>query len=406
MLVAARRRLYLGGGLRSTSGALTLSGNEITDAVRSAGTEGDGRTVPDRTTGIWEATTNLITNGGAETNPTGHTADGATVGQDAAESKFGAASIEVQTDDAAANEGAYHAFTGAAATAYSASVWAWGSGTVRIALWDDVAGKQASSPVTLTATPQRLTVTATTGAGAASFRVYVETNVQQAITYNYDGLQVEAQPIATPYVETDGDTAARSAARVRIPVASLFTATQGAVYIRARMGFASTTFPHAAPGLFEWPDDGNNLLYAHLDSGGNVTFQRKATSADTANAAWSAWSLGDSVLWGIEWTATTIAASQDGVLLATPTSSTNIPTLAATLADIGSLQVATSGVELDSDVFWVATFAGTLTAADRLALDAIGDKDPDLRALRSMLSSGARPTAVWDGLTGRFERVA
>ena len=178
MRTASRRRLYLGGGLRSTSGALTLSGNEITDAVRSAGTEGDGLTVPDRTTGIWEATTNRNVNGNATTNTTGVTDDGATTTRVTSGTvKFGGTAFESVTDNAGANEGAYEVISGgAAATQYTGSVWVWaasGSPTVRIAIYDDVSGKQASSPVTLTATPQRIEVTATTGGGSSTFRTYV-----------------------------------------------------------------------------------------------------------------------------------------------------------------------------------------------------------------------------------------
>lgn len=52
------------------SSTLTVSGNEITDASRAAATAGDGRTA-DSSFGIWEATTNLVENGGLETNASG-----------------------------------------------------------------------------------------------------------------------------------------------------------------------------------------------------------------------------------------------------------------------------------------------------------------------------------------------
>lgn len=40
---------------------LTVSGNEITDTIRTTGTSGDGRAAPDSSYGIWEGTTNLLT---------------------------------------------------------------------------------------------------------------------------------------------------------------------------------------------------------------------------------------------------------------------------------------------------------------------------------------------------------
>jgi hypothetical protein len=46
---------------------VTASGNEITDVTRSTKTQGDGVNAPDSSYGIWEATTNLVTNGGFET---------------------------------------------------------------------------------------------------------------------------------------------------------------------------------------------------------------------------------------------------------------------------------------------------------------------------------------------------
>jgi hypothetical protein len=57
------------------SNAIAFSGNEITDTKRAANTQGDGRAAPDSSTGIWESTTNLVTNGGFESNTTGWGAD-------------------------------------------------------------------------------------------------------------------------------------------------------------------------------------------------------------------------------------------------------------------------------------------------------------------------------------------
>src|SRR4029077_10532410 len=76
-------------------------GNEITDATRIANTQGDGRTPPDSSFGIWEATTNLCTNGGFETNTKGWVAysprDTATLTRDTSQAKFGTASLKVIT---------------------------------------------------------------------------------------------------------------------------------------------------------------------------------------------------------------------------------------------------------------------------------------------------------------------
>ena len=67
--------------------ALTLSGNEIEDVVREAALEGDGRAV-EASYGLWEATTNLVTNGGFETNTTGWNEQGSTTTRVTAQQKF------------------------------------------------------------------------------------------------------------------------------------------------------------------------------------------------------------------------------------------------------------------------------------------------------------------------------
>ena len=72
---------------------LTTSGNEMTDTTRTTNTQGDGITSPDSSYGIWESTTNLVTNGGAETNITGWTNHGTgVVSRDTSQYKFGGAS--------------------------------------------------------------------------------------------------------------------------------------------------------------------------------------------------------------------------------------------------------------------------------------------------------------------------
>lgn len=73
----------------TTPGTLTVSGKEMTDASRTAAIQGDGRTPPDSSVRIWEVTTNLVTNGGFETNATGWVTTGATLATSAEQAKFG-----------------------------------------------------------------------------------------------------------------------------------------------------------------------------------------------------------------------------------------------------------------------------------------------------------------------------
>ena len=78
---------------------VTSSGNELTDATRTANIQGDGLPLGSGT-GIWEATTNQVTNSGAETTASAGGAQGvgsAAVTRDTTTFKFGAASFKVVT---------------------------------------------------------------------------------------------------------------------------------------------------------------------------------------------------------------------------------------------------------------------------------------------------------------------
>ena len=165
-----------------------------------------------------KAATNLISNGGFETNATGWTARNATetISRITSWTAGGAGAGNILLTAASAGEGAYHAFTGAASTQYTASVTVLpDSGvTARIYLFDNigsfVAGESVAGDGT---TVTRLKVTATTAGGSSTFRVYVrcETAAQATKNIKFDAVQVEAGPAATPYVPTDGATASRTA---------------------------------------------------------------------------------------------------------------------------------------------------------------------------------------------------
>lgn len=353
---------------------VTKSGNEITDASRILAVEGDGIDAAakrDGSCGIWEASTNLVTNGGFETDTTGWVESGATITRDVAEAQFGSASGEFVTANAAANEGGYHVFTGAAATQYTVSAWVWGTGTVHIALYDDVSGKQASSAVTLSATPQRVTKTATTGGGSATFRVYVETNTQQDITFNVDGVQVEVQPIATPYIETDGGTAGRNAGRVQMP-ASLIDETQGWIAIRVRMAYTNNGLPVTNPWFWIWGDGINDRLGGFL-SADSIHFRRANGGAGVSSAlSHGGFSLGDRMTFIFWWSATHQGMSVNGGSLSS-SANANVPTLSATTFDVGCATSVYADAEFDCDFLWVACGTGTLTDAIAAAIYALDD---------------------------------
>lgn len=383
-------------GESGTATSLTLSGNEITDAVRAAGAQGDGL-APEGSMGIWEATTNLITNGGMETNDTGWTDVSATGSRVTSQYKFGAASLEVVTGNAAANEGCYHNFA-ATAAAYTVSAWVRGpgGGTVRMAVRDNAGGSpQTGSAVTLSSSWQRISLT-TTALSSATWRCYVETDSQQSITFQVDGVQVEQQPLATPYVETDGGTASRSAGRVQVPVAAVLDETQGWVAIRFRSGWGNSSEPVGGSGFLSWFDWRDNsttrLAFAYRESTNTLYHYRKnAGTGAEGNGPALALSVGDAATAIMSWTATQIASSANGSVFTTQAAGTGIPALAATQFDVGG-----EAHNADDDVFWFACGLGTLTDADAANIHAWGSPDP----APGLFPTAADLTMIWRAIDG------
>lgn len=75
---------------------LTVTGNEVTDAVRALGTDGDGLAA-ETSFGIWPSSTNLMPNGGFETDTDGWAeyGSGASISRVATSPKFGSSCLEV-----------------------------------------------------------------------------------------------------------------------------------------------------------------------------------------------------------------------------------------------------------------------------------------------------------------------
>ncbi len=357
------------------SALLTVSGNEITDAVRQANLQGDGLTYPDGTCGVWQAATNLAVNGNATTNTTGVTNLSATTTRvTTGTHKFGASHFETVTANASGVEGAFEAISGgAASTQYTISVWAWaasGSPTVRLSIYDDVSLNRYSSTATLTSTPQRISVTATTGVASTVWRTYIITNVQQAATFQWGGIQTETGAIASPYVETDGGTATRAAGRVQVPVAGIANSTQMWFAARTRMGWASTT-TLGGPGILSWGDTTNDIRFVYDSSAADKFLLRRKFGAGATNVSATsvAFSAGGILTTIADWTATTLAASTNGLAFVSG-ADTNVPSL-TTPIDLGTDPVIGAGRELDGDFFWWAMGLGTLSDFDAAVIGAL-----------------------------------
>jgi type IV pilus assembly protein PilA len=381
---------------------LTVSGNEITDATRATNVQGDGRS-NDSSTGVWEGTTNLATNGGFESTMTGWSAIGGTVTRDTTFSKFGAASLKTLTTGTGAIQGPRRQDLGGlvANTTYTYSVWAWtpagihfgieidfgdGGGTfVNAAFIRDLIGTGGWS---------RFSVTGTSGANVAQAALYFSTEndptIGAGVAFWIDGVQLEQKSFATPYVETNGATATRSsAAGVQAP-SSLLNATQSWVAMRLRVGVPGTGDSqfHA---LFDWHVDANDQYLLAVRTGAAFEIERSHGGVNPEIDSPATWNVGDVLTIVAGWTAGGLQLSVNGSAFQTISSSTSVPTGLPANFEIGKGRVSNA----DGDVVWFACGTGTLADADATTINAFGNNDPKV----SSFPSTSRADFVWNGVS-------
>ena len=378
--------------------ALTVSGNETADTFgvsRFTNTQGDGITFPGKSVGIWRAATNLTDNGNATTNTTGITDNSSTTTRVTSGTvKFGSTAFSVVSSNLAANEGPSQLINGGVgSTQYTVSAWAWltsGAATVRATLFDSVGGKQGGTAVALTTTPQRVTVTATTGALGINEASYIETTVQAVGTWRIGGWQVETGAEATPYVETDGAGATRAIGRVRHTFGADIDETQ--FWLAARITPRWAGADGVWHSLFEWADDGNNGFLLHKNAADNLwRFGRFAGGAGAYATAAAGHAASESVTVVAFCNATTVKISIDGAAF-TSVANTSIPTLAALTVDVGREPVNSVATALGGQLLWLALGRDALSAADAAWFHRIGTGGgvPDL------YECSGDATFVWD----------
>lgn len=361
-----------------TIGTLTVA-NLITDDTRTTGTQGDGLAIGSGA-GVWPAATNRNVNGNATTNTAGVTDNSSTTSRVTTGTvKFGATAFEVVSGNATANEGPSQAISGgAAATVYTISAWAWlvsGAATVRVALYDSVSGKQGGTPVVLTTTPVRLTVTAMTGAASAGHASYVETTTQQAGTWRIGGWQVETGSIATPYIHTDGGTASRSLGRYYTDVNPLLNGVQG--WVAARLNFGG--FLAYAPVLSLQNDtdsaSDNRVVFDAGGASGRFRVERRdaATTTAATMGAGDAVVVGDDVLLVARWSASAVGIAKGGGAWVT-TASTNTFSYNNHRLDTRLRWNPTVGSYTRH--YWIAAGAGIFADSDLATLQAFGNNRP------------------------------
>lgn len=361
-------------------GQLTLSGNEITDAVRSASTQGDGLVVPSGI-GIWESTTNLCTNGGFESNTTGWDIfqPGTTIARVTTGAKFGSAAAQITLDGTTSNQGVFYNYIYTAGTTYTLSAWVNGP----VGSFLVIGYSAAQQQYTLTGAWQRITYTWTAGSGDS--RLYViEGTHQQTMSFLLDGVQIEQKPFATPYVETNGATATRNPARVQAP-ASLLNATQGWVAGKLKMGWSSTVLHYGDPLM--WGDDSSNRINVYV-GGGQWTLLREAAGIQDLVTVTSSFNAGDTKTVIAAWDSGHIYLSIDGAAFVSAVS-THIPSLVAALFDIGSGGSISANEFIDSNSLWFACGTGTLTNQDAATLYGYGNTPPILESFASTAQATA-----------------
>lgn len=389
---------------------LTVSGNEITDATRAADVQGDGLS-NDSSTGIWEGTTNLVTNGGFESNTNGWANNGdLTLTRVSATAKFGSSSLKVQANSAGDTSSAIYNWSGTmlpviAGNTYAASAWVLDGNTGGKQVVVDLAWRDSSqtlvasnygTAVTLSGTWQRLAVTATAPANAAYADIYVQgvapTWLSNGDYYYVDGVQVEPQPIATPYVETDGTTATRAPAGITAP-AALLDPSQGWWAARIRVGFSSSYTADQAI-IARWRDSGNSENYTLMfqpSDGAWIMLRRSASINVEAVFSGVTFAPGDGLTIVGSWGAGEIGVSVNGAPFVTAAAAAASP--GASTFGIG---IDPAGLDrlLNSDVFWFACGTGTLTDADAATINSWGNSDP----ARSSFPTSAQATMVWNGV--------
>lgn len=376
---------------------LTFTGGVQYDKLRHANpvVEGDGIAAFDRSVGVWEATTNLQRNGGVETNLTFWNVFGVgvTITRISTQKKFGSWSAEMVTPGSVGDErtevdGVANGQAWAAATKVMGSVWLRGSGgavdvMTRIVNTDASTTDSARTTITLSSTWTRVTALATVAGGKTGDRAIVLVltgGTPHVVTCDMDGVQVEAQPIATPYVETDGATATRAGARASAPLLSVWKQpVQGWVAVRVRPRWAATDDIYS--GNFVrvvelGPDDVSNVLLVFDPSIDSWSVGRTKESVTQWASVASTHVSGDTVTLVAAWeTASTVRISVNGAAFVSATTAPEPTAWSDVVFGIGNHPTLVT-VAADGEFLWGLAGGGVLTSDIAEAIHNIGNGKP------------------------------
>ena len=273
-------------------------------------------------------------------------------------------------------------------------------GTVSISLTDGIDQGLTSGPFTIpAATWTRVYFNGTTDAHVS--RTLTITNAAvPAATIEIDGVQLETGLISTPYIETNGGTASRSAARVQLPTNSLFSSTTGWIAFRFRAEWANAVEPGGGADvdiIWSWANDSNNRLELFYSEANNRWETRRVAGGAAGTSAFQALavSVGDLMTVVMAWTNAGTKVSTNGAVFATG-ANTNIPVMTATTCDLGRRDPNAGTVTWAyGETLWVATGSGILTDADAGVINGFGSTDPTLSGMLGGLPEAAHVSAIW-----------
>lgn len=399
---------------------LTLEGQVITDALRAQALRGDGL-IADSSFGIWEATTNIALNGGAETNLAGveivPAAGDTLVERSSERPKFGKYSfkttlVENYGGTPIWNYGWWHTYsTISGATAgrvFTGSMFVWlPAGRYWINPYlHEFGGAQPED--NLPNEPFFEVIYPMDGwhrywhtgpivqndRTSIQMGLYIEQTDAASNVIYIDGRQLEEKPYPTPYVPTDGATASRDNSVVRAP-GSLLDRSQGWAAMRLRMGWAKpTTRPMQ---IFEWSTTPDYLNYYAL-WWGVVDQQFKFETGSGADGPILSGPnqvipIGSEHTVIVAWTPTAIKMSVNGAPFVQAAISASPIGLDDETIQFGASTVPAYSIGFDGDFLWAALGKGIITDAEVAYLNSLGNNDPNFNALKSAGVSAILPFA-------------
>lgn len=213
-----------------------------------------------------------------------------------------------------------------------------------------------------------------------------------------------AANVPTPYVETNGSSASRAAARVQAP-GTLLNPQQGWYAARVRMPFSASQMPRGykqtgGGNPWQWvfrillqttPRESIDSVLLSNGSGYTLDMESWVAGAGTTIAQnMPAFNVGDTVTMIGYWTATTIAVSINGAAFTTRARSVYSTLPMPSTFDIGSNA---GGNTSDLDFLWFACGTGTLANADITYLSGLPGSASS-PPFQSSLTSGAHCTGI------------